>query len=55
MTPETKMISEIITEKTIGVTRFGSFQNPARYIEMIPVIGFRYAIVWNLSGISETP
>jgi hypothetical protein len=41
MTPETKMIKEIITEKTIGVTRFGSFQNPALYIEMIPVIGFK--------------
>jgi hypothetical protein len=55
MTPEIKMINEIITENTIGVTRFGSFQKPARYIEIIPVIGFRYAIVWNLSGMSETP
>ena len=41
MTPETKMIKEIITEKTIGVVMFGSFQNHALYIEMIPVFGFK--------------
>jgi hypothetical protein len=41
MTPVTKIIREIITEKNTGVTMFGSCQNPALYIEMIPVIGFR--------------
>jgi hypothetical protein len=40
-----KIIKEKIIEKTIGVIKFESFQKPARYMEIIPVMGFKYAIV----------
>jgi hypothetical protein len=54
-TPIINIDSEIMVEKITAVIKFGSAQNPARYMEIIPVMGLKYDRIWYFSGMSEIP
>jgi hypothetical protein len=41
-TPIINIDREIMVEKITAVIKFGSAQNPARYMEIIPVMGLKY-------------